>query len=97
MLLVARQCIMCIIHIFTYNNVVQFYALQVLTHGEDSSTSAVDSQANGKSSRSTLCINPGRLAKGMYGGTFSDVMTMPFLENGKGQWPQQARVSIIKL
>ena len=80
-----------------YNKVAKFYALQVLTHAEDSSTSAVDSQVNGKSSRSTLCINPGRLAKGMYGGTFSDVMTLPFLENGQRQWPQQARVSIIKL
>ena len=75
---------------------VAFNTLQVLTPSENSSSLAVDSQVNGDN-KSTLCINPGRLAKGMYGGTFSDVMIMPFLEKDRGQWPQQARVSIIKL
>ncbi|KAI5069353.1 hypothetical protein GOP47_0015654 [Adiantum capillus-veneris] len=45
----------------------------------------------------TLCINPGRLAKGMYGGTFTEMLANPMLNDRKEQWPNNAKVSIIRL
>lgn len=56
-----------------------------------------DSQWNAEKYGSTLCINPGRLAKGMYGGTFTDILTIPVPDDGKVRWPERARVSIIRL
>ncbi|MCO5578485.1 hypothetical protein L7F22_032327 [Adiantum nelumboides] len=51
-----------------------------------------ESQAGSK----TLCINPGRLAKGMYGGTFTD-MVVTLMPDDQEHWPNNAKVSVIRL
>ncbi|KAH7286032.1 hypothetical protein KP509_33G056000 [Ceratopteris richardii] len=56
-------------------------------------SSSVEGQENSK----TLCINPGRLAKGMYGGTFTDLLVNPVQNDQAHQWPENAKASIIRL
>lgn len=45
----------------------------------------------------TLSINPGRLAKGVYGGTFADLQANPLAEEDRDRRAESTRVSIIRL
>lgn len=58
--------------------------------------STKESQSDSKTA-SALFINPGRLAKGMYGGTFTDLLANPLPKEERDRWPKSARVSIIRL
>jgi hypothetical protein len=46
----------------------------------------------------SICVNPGHLAKGITGGTFAEILIVPYIENAQSQiLESRAKVTIMRI
>jgi hypothetical protein len=72
--------------------------VQVLSVPLTSSLEHIEETGNVAATVKSICINPGHLAKGITGGTFAEILIVPYIENAQSQiLESRAKVTIMRI
>ncbi|KAH8964673.1 hypothetical protein BDL97_04G079200 [Sphagnum fallax] len=72
--------------------------VKVLSVPLTSSLEHIEETGNVAATVKSICVNPGHLAKGITGGTFAEILIVPYIENAQSQiLESRAKVTIMRI